>query len=571
MRESLPFIFWSRPFVGVAAVLMAGIVAGRFLGVELPWCLVGLGVAAVMVVWRRTRWPGLLMGIFVLGMALYVVRYRVESVDDLRMVLTGEPELVTVRGRLADSPSVREFQAGKSEVAYSYATLDVAAIRKGKEEWRSAKGRIATRLRGELAEGFFKGRRVEVTGVIAYPTKAAAPGLFDYRAYLHNTRIFFQLKSDSTNDWQLMSFERMPVTERFQRWAEVQLTRGLPERDEASEIIAAMTLGQRNTLSGEMADVFMRTGTMHIIAISGLHVACITTFLCIVLLNGLGLSRGTGGLVVLALVWFYTVATGLQSSAVRSALMASVFIMGWVLRRPGNLMNTLAVSSVLILAVQPEQIFQTSFQLSFSVVLAIALMLMLVESQYPTGSADFRRIVLQLDPLLPHELAPRWKICAQWVLGIAIGNLAISTASWIGSMPLTAYYFNTVTPVSLLANLLAVPLSSISLGATVISILAVPIAPVSNYIAWIFMHATIDVVEFFGRFPFGYFYVNYTNTSHELTYKSHLGAARVARYVYLHRDLWQYQAPRIAELIELDEADGENYALSVRDETGAIV
>lgn len=248
--------------MGVATVLMAGIVARRYLEVELGWCLAGLGAAAVLLGWRQTRWLGLMLGIFVLGVTLYGVRYRVESVDDLRVVLTGEPELVTVRGRLAESPSVREFQAGKSEVAYSYATLDVTAIRKGKQDWRSAKGRVATRLRGELTEGFFQGRSVEATGVIAIPTKAAAPGLFDYRAYLYNTRIFFQLKSDSTNDWELMSFERMPVTERFQRWAEVQLQRGLPERDEASEIIAAMTLGQRNTLSGEMADVFMRTGTI---------------------------------------------------------------------------------------------------------------------------------------------------------------------------------------------------------------------------------------------------------------------------------------------------------------------
>lgn len=71
--------------------------------------------------------------------------------------------------------------------------------------------------------------------------------------------------------------------------------------------------------------------------------------------------------------------------------------------------------------------------------------------------------------------------------------------------------------------------------------------------------------------PCGYFYVEYANSSHELSYKSELAAARVAKYVYLHQNLWQYQAPRIAELIELGDADVQNYALTVRDEAGAVV
>lgn len=510
-------MFWSRPFVAVAVLLTGGIVAVRYSKVELEWCLAGLGFAAGMVVWRKTRVVGVAAAIFALGMAVYAGRYRVGSADDLRVVLSGEPELVTVRGRLLDSPAVREFQSGAREVAYSYASLEVSEIEHQKQ-WRPAAGRVVTRTRGELAAGFFQGRTVEVTGVIAFPAKAAAPGLFDYRAYLHNTRIFHQVKSDSTNDWRLLSFESMPLTEQFRRWAEAQLQRGVPARDEASEIIAAMALGLRNTLSGEMRDVFMRTGTMHIIAISGLHVACITGFLCFVLVRIMGLSRAVGGIIVLVLVWFYTAATGLQSSAVRSALMASVFIMGWVLRRPGELLNALAASAVLILVVQPEQLFQASFQLSFSVVLVIALAVMWIAREYPDGTNSLKLRMLRIDPLLPYELAPSWKKAAHVALGFLLGNFLISAASWIGSLPLTAYYFNTVTPVSLLANLVAVPLSSVSLGATVVSILVPPVGPVSNYIAWLFMGWTIQAVELFGAFPLGYFYVPRPNAVFMVAY-----------------------------------------------------
>jgi competence protein ComEC len=444
--------------------------------------------------------------IFLLGAFLLAERFRISSSSDLRLMFSGEPELVTLRGMLADTPSVREVQAGRGEISYSYALLDVTEVQRKNQESLPAQGRVATRLRGELTDEFFQGRVVEVVGVLALPPEAAAPGLFNYRAYLHNTRVFFQLKSDSTNDWRLLSFEPMPLTERFRRWAAWQLQRGLPAEDEASETIAAMTLGLRNSMSGEMADVFMRTGTLHIVAISGLHVACIAYFFS-TLVRFTGLPRSVEGIIIIGVVWFYTAATGLQSSACRAALMATVLMLQWMLRRPPELLNTVAASAALILLVQPEQLFQASFQLSFCVVTVIALAATWVQKYFPDCLTQARHKILSIDPLLPSELIPRWKKIAGWALGLVLGNLLVSMASWVGSMPLTAYYFNTVTPVSLAANLAAVPLSSISLGATVVSILLPWIAPISNYVGWVTMKWTIEVVQFFGAFSFGYFYV----------------------------------------------------------------
>ncbi|MDO8877186.1 MAG: EAL domain-containing protein, partial [Pseudolabrys sp.] len=71
--------------------------------------------------------------------------------------------------------------------------------------------------------------------------------------------------------------------------------------------------------------------------------------------------------------------------------------------------------------------------------------------------------------------------------------------------------------------------------------------------------------------PCGYFFVEYRNLAHEMDYKSKLAAARVAKYVYMHQSLWQYQGPRLAELIELGTADGKNFSLNVRDDTGAVI
>ena len=128
----------SRPFVSLAALLMGGIVAGRFLGVGINHFLFALAAGLPLIFWRRTRWVALAASVFFLGATLYVHRYRVASPDDLRLILSGEPELVTVRGRLLESPEVREFQAGSREVAYTYATLDVSELQIQKKDWQSA-------------------------------------------------------------------------------------------------------------------------------------------------------------------------------------------------------------------------------------------------------------------------------------------------------------------------------------------------------------------------------------------------------------------------------------------------
>src|SRR6185295_11424870 len=85
------------------------------------------------------------------------------------------------------------------------------------------------------------------------------------------------------------------------------------------------------------------------------------------------LPRWVCGWIVIPLVWAYTGVTGWQASAVRSTIMATVILVGWSLRRPSDLINSLAVAAFVILLWDPQQLFQASFQLSFSVVLSLAL------------------------------------------------------------------------------------------------------------------------------------------------------------------------------------------------------
>src|SRR5207249_11254791 len=154
-------------------------------------------------------------------------------------------------------------------------------------------------------------------------------------------------------------------------WPQNPVQRGVPEQDDALLLAWAMALGWTTALTGDVSQPFMRTGTMHIFAISGLHIALIAGIL-VALLRLLQVPRGACGWLVIPLIWFYTAATGWQPSAIRSTIMMTVIIVGWALKRPSDLLNSLAAAGFIILLWDPQQLFQASFQLSFFVLLSIA-------------------------------------------------------------------------------------------------------------------------------------------------------------------------------------------------------
>src|SRR4029077_14672648 len=96
-----------------------------------------------------------------------------------------------------------------------------------------------------------------------------------------------------------------PIADRFGDWAKAALARGLPVEDEPLRLLWGMTLGWKTALTGEVTEPFMRTGTMHIFAISGLHIALIAGLL-VLLFQVLRVPRAWCGWVVIPLIWFYT-------------------------------------------------------------------------------------------------------------------------------------------------------------------------------------------------------------------------------------------------------------------------
>lgn len=473
-----------RPLLLPALCVAAGIAAAEAVPGDagalsvLP-ALLGLALAGL---WTRGFAVGIGLALFGAGALSYQATQRPLAPDDLRGRVDASGELGTVRGILDETPSVRLTERRGQWVERTVVRLRVGGWRRPGEGWEPASGRVMISSQGVPDARFFRGQSVEISGLVAAPPGPAAPGLFDHATFLRRQGIGLQVRCEAPGDWALGpgASDTSPWSERFLAWARARLSQGIPE-DGATRLIWAMALGWRTGLAGDVDDGFMRSGTLHVFAISGLHIALIALIL-VQAFRVFGAPRAVCGGLSLPLIWFYVAATGWQPSAVRSAVMTSVVVGTWMLERPGDLLNSLSLAALFILLDEPGQLFQAGFLLSFLVVAALAV--------FPAGWEAWwmARRPWAPDPLLP---ASRWSpVRRAWegfermlCRGVAAG-LAALVASW----PMSVECFHLVSGVSVLANLVVVPLSSLVLIANALSMVLPVGTGLWNAAAWVGMH-----------------------------------------------------------------------------------
>ena len=233
-----------------------------------------------------------------------------------------------------------------------------------------------------------------------------------------------------------------------------------------------MVLGTTEDTDPRIEDSFRRSGTLHVFAVSGLHVALVSIILQM-LMRPFCWRPQNLVLWVVPLVFIYAYVTGWRPSAARAALMVSVLLSSSLVMRRANLLNSLGGSALVLLAWDPHQLFQAGFQLSFGVLLAIALL---------AGPLNERcKPWTSLDPFLPPALASPGQRAGKWIRSHVAALATVSAAAWLGSLPLMWYHFHTVTPAALLANCLLIPLAFLCLG-TACTSLAISLLPLTGWI-----------------------------------------------------------------------------------------
>ena len=492
-----------RPFLPVALCFAAGVLAADMISFWLPGLFIlAFVLALACLCWEAKR--GLLLWLLLVcaGGVRQSLDLQPLSPIDLRLIESGKDELVTVLGRLRETPRERLTVIRGRQTWRSKGVLQVEGIARG-DQIQKAAGLVVAQAGDLLPSDFFAGRAVAISGVLKSPPGALAEAMFDYRSYLRRQNIYFELDARETNSWSVRweakQPSRPPLGDRFVAWSRKILALGLTEEDVPMRLDFAMALDAKGALTEDVVEPFLRAGTYHIFAVDGLRIGLISGIFLGLFRAG-RIPKTAAGLMVIPILWFYAATTGWAASAIRATVMMSVILAGWSVRRPSDLLNSMCAAACLILAWQPQQLFQAGFQLSFVVVVCIALL-----------SPVLRRIEFRRpDPLAPPSppAFPAWFLTVSRYLKEI---LLASIVAWLGSIPLTAYYFNLFSLASVPGNVLVVPVCVLCLICNLLSLLTGALLPgiaiLFNNAAWLLMKVIALASAWTAALPAGYFYV----------------------------------------------------------------
>jgi len=316
-----------------------------------------------------------------------------------------------------------------------------------------------------------EGSRISADGRFQFPQAPRNPGEFDRERWLTQQGVvaIFRQQPHSQGRVETGKWPRLLSSARHAMREAIGL--GLEADADGAKVIRAVVLGEKPRGDDELLDDFRNSGSMHVFSVSGLHVGMVAVLVWTVAACT-GLSRRWLALPVIIVVFAYAWLTGANAPAVRAAWMAAVFVGAFCFRRRPDLPNALGAVLLVLLLWDVRQLQQPSVQLSYGVVCAIAFGLPWTTRWYARlGAAPMYMPVAEIKGLRLWAWRGR-----QWVAT----TLAVSSAAAIGAAPLTLWHFGLVTPVSVIAALLMLPLVFVLMALAMISVLLSPMQGVTG-------------------------------------------------------------------------------------------
>ncbi len=307
--------------------------------------------------------------------------------------------------------------------------------------------------------GLLIGSDYQINGFVSQVPAPLNPDEFNYKAYLSQKGIYYQayLKAEKTTH-----LERCPdlldyaviVNHKIQKIFEANLSKN------SHAVVDAMFLGDKSYLDANLKNNYVNSGTMHILAVSGLHVGILYYIILFLVTKGNTRRRLTltQASIIIGCIWSYAIIAGLPTSVIRAGIMFTFLLVGKSLNKSNNTYNSISLAAIIILLIDPTEVFTVSFQLSFIAVLSI----------------------ISLYPIIAKAWVPKNKIidyCWQIV--------TVSIAAQLGVLGLSIFYFHTFPSYFLIANLFAIPLSGLVLILSITSLVCAPIPILSDILFWL--------------------------------------------------------------------------------------
>ncbi len=454
----------------LSCIWVAGIFLGSKLNLPPAFILIGLIPLPLLFFTRQYRKPIILasLGIITLLASAAYSFSSLNTVDDSRLHFYNDSGVVELKGTVAGDPDVRDKN--------TRLTLSASEIRLD-SGWRGVEGTVLVFVPRYPAYKY--GDVLRVTGELETPPQLDD---FDYRDYLAHQGIYTIMfypgieVLDTGQGFGPMAWVYSMRSRLAENLAEV-----LPEPQ--ASLAQGVILGIRGNIPQELRSDFTRSGTAHLLAISGLHLGIMAGVLLSAGLWVFGRRYYLYVWLALGVIWLYVLITGMHLPVVRSAIMASLFLLAELLGRQRSAIVALTFAAAVMVGVSPYILGSVSFQLSF---LAMAGLVYL----FPI----FRNLGRRATAAILGEDGT-----AASIANVSVDTMSATLGAVVAVWPVVAYYFGIVSLVGPLATFLALPAlpAVIVIGAVtaVLGLAVMAIAQVVGWLAWLFLSYMILVVS----------------------------------------------------------------------------
>jgi competence protein ComEC len=454
---------WRAPLVPVALAATAGIVLDRYASLPLvptfATALSGLALLT-MCAWKQ-KVIGALLGLAItvaaLGASYHHWRRDVYAADDIGRFASPDPRPVLLRGVVDSEPLL--IKRGGNDELRSFASRDggrlilaVTAIKQDMD-WEPASGLAQIHVSRPIAD-VHVGDRVEVAGRLHKPDPPANPGEFDYAAFLRDQRILAVVSAKDPEDEVVLVKQSGGVAldrglSRLRAWGQDVLTTYLPAEQQGPAI--ALLLGDGAPMTQDDWDKYIRTGVIHVLAVSGQHLVILAGFLA-VLLRVFRIRLRAATVLIVVVLFAYALLVGGRPPVMRAVVAVASVCGALLLRRRVLRANTFALAWLAVAALNPTDLFNNGCQLSF---LAVAVLVWGTRGWTSAEPDPVQRLV--------EENRPTWQKALLWLKREIVISYAITLAIWVVVAPLVAARQNILSPAGLIIGPPTVVLTSIAL------------------------------------------------------------------------------------------------------------
>jgi len=496
--------FRHRPAVAAAMAFALGICLDQYLNIPLHawWMLsiVGFCAAILFDVGRRQGSPwrnrlasmGALWLLAVTGGVRQHLDWNIRAQNDVSSIVTSEAITIRIRGIIASPVEILESKFGPR--IPSWMEMDRSTCRlycEAYEEdgnWISISGNCRMDVSGHLVH-VRVGDRVEVLGQLAQPRPPENPGSMDYGLFLRRQGISALLRVEHPVAIQKMAAVRTLSWE-IARWREairheclqILFSRLNPEQ---CGLASSLLIGDRTLLTDELQDQFAQTGTMHLLAISGLHVG-ILLGLVLALCRLAKLSARSIAIVLLLTVLTYVFITDLRPPVLRAGLLATIASLGMLRGNRIDRMNALALVALLLLIWHPADLLDIGAQLSFMAVGAI-----LWSNDWRKTAApeegSLTRLMDELNSVQRHLKPARKYLRETYTMTVAV---------MLATLPVTIATFHLIAPIGIILNVLLIPYIGLVLGLGYLLLFGALLLPVSAVVLAVPFRWSLTLLQF---------------------------------------------------------------------------